>query len=160
MLHFKRLRSNVKENFSNYYEFHNCINDLIQNEAVRSMKNFIQHSNVTCLDHSINVAYHSYKICVKLGFDYKSAARGGLLHDFFLYDWHKTKPDKGMHGFTHPYAALENANRLFVLNKLEKDIICKHMWPLTLKLPRYKESFVVTLMDKYCAFMEIIKQGI
>jgi uncharacterized protein len=87
-------------------------------------------------------------------FDYLSAARGGMLHDFFLYDWHITKHG-GLHGFTHSAAALENADRLFCLNDLEKDIILKHMWPLTIRMPRYKESFVVLIIDKYCASMEI-----
>lgn len=159
MFNYKRLRYKSKADLCTYDEFQKCISDLIIDESVRSMKNFIQHSSVTCLDHSVNVAFHSFRVCFILGLDYKSAARGGLLHDFFLYDWHKTKPEKGLHGFTHPFAALENANRLFVLNKLEKDIICKHMWPLTLKFPRYRESFVVTLIDKYCTLIEIVKRG-
>jgi uncharacterized protein len=43
------------------------------------------------------------------------------------------------------------------LNDIEKDIIEKHMWPLTLKLPKYKEAFIVSFVDKYCAFMESIR---
>ncbi|MFL0194785.1 HD family phosphohydrolase [Clostridium sp. WILCCON 0269] len=147
----------LKEDPDNYDEYKHCINDLIQNEAVLSMGNFIQHSNISCLRHSIYVSYMSYLVCKKLGLDYSSAARGGLLHDFFLYDWHIKRYDSGLHGFTHPYTALGNANKLFHLNDVEKDIIVKHMWPLTIKLPKYKESFVVTLADKYCASMEIIK---
>jgi uncharacterized protein len=94
-----------------------------------------------------------------MGFDYRSAARGGLLHDFFLYDWHIGKPYRGLHGFIHPYIALENANQYFCLNELEKDVIQKHMWPLTIRLPRYKETFVVLLVDKYCATKEIVNWG-
>jgi len=30
------------------------------------------------------------------------------------------------------------------------------MFPLTPKPPLYKESFVVCLVDKYCAFMEFL----
>jgi len=43
------------------------------------------------------------------------------------------------------------------LNDTEKDIIEKHMWPLTIRLPKNKESLVVSLVDKYCSFMEIAK---
>ena len=39
-------------------------------------------------------------------------------------------------------------------NEVEKDIILKHMWPLTFKLPTYSESYIVTTADKYCATRE------
>lgn len=140
-------------------EYEECISDLINHETTRLMKNYIQHSDVSCLDHCLYVSYLSYKVCKKLGHDYRSAARGGLLHDFFLYDWHIGKPYKGLHGFVHPNIALQNANKYFLLNDIEKDIIKRHMWPLTIGLPRYKETFVVLMIDKYCASTEIIKLG-
>jgi len=157
MINLIKSRLKLKIDSSDYEEYKDCISDLAQNESICSMESFIQHSNVTCLEHSMYVSYISYSVCKRLGLDYRSAARGGLLHDFFLYDWHITKSDKGLHGFTHPYTALKNANMLFCLNDLEKDIIVKHMWPLTVKLPKYKETFIVVFVDKYCAFMEIIK---
>ena len=45
----------------------------------------------------------------------------------------------------------------FTLNDLEKDVIVKHMWPLTIKFPKYKESYIVTFVDKYCATVEFFK---
>ncbi|MDF2986558.1 MAG: family phosphohydrolase [Eubacterium sp.] len=152
-----RSRLNLKADFSSEKEYEECVADLIQHGMVDSMKNLIQHGNTNCLEHSLNVSYSSYLICRRLGFDYRSAARGGLLHDFFLYDWHRGKPYKGLHGFMHPYFALQNANRYFNLNDLEKDIIKKHMWPLTIKFPRYKETFVVLFVDKFCALGEMVK---
>ena len=134
------------------------VSDLIENEVVLSMKNFIQHGSTTCCDHCLSVSYYSYKIAKKFNLDAKSAARAGLLHDLFLYDWHKVlekKPLFQKHGFTHPRTALENACKYFNLNEIEKDIIEKHMWPLTLrKVPKYKESVVVTMVDKYCSTKE------
>ena len=43
------------------------------------------------------------------------------------------------------------------INKLpkEKEIIRKHMWPLTAPLPYYKESYMVSLADKICATLEM-----
>lgn len=139
-----------------YQDYKNCIRDLIEDEAVQSMKGYLHHNNVTCLDHSLHVSYKSYLICRYLKIDYESAARGGLLHDFFLYDWRKAKPRNGLHGYTHPGVALANANKRFKLNTVEKDIIIKHMWPLTIALPKYKESYVVALVDMYCALIEVI----
>lgn len=157
MIDLIKSKLNYKENTGNFQEYKNCISDLAENETVCSMDNFVQHSNITCLQHCIYVSYISYLMCRHLGLDYRCAARGGFLHDFFLYDWHITKLNNGLHGFTHPYTALENANKLFNLNDMEKDIIVKHMWPLTIKLPKYRETFIVLLADKYCACMEIIK---
>ena len=28
------------------------------------------------------------------------------------------------------------------------------MWPVTISLPKYKESYILTLVDKYCALNE------
>ncbi|MGB4440447.1 MAG: HD domain-containing protein [Sedimentibacter sp.] len=146
--------SSIKCSFCDEYK--DCVNDLIDHEIVRSMENFIQHYNINCLEHSISVSYYSYVICRFLGLDYCAAARGGLLHDLFLYDWHTTKTRNGLHGFTHPKTALENAKKYYKLNMLEEDIIVKHMWPLTLKMPKYKESYIVSLVDKYCSLIEIV----
>ena len=142
-------------------EYYNIIKDMIETEKVKSMDNFIQHGSTTTLEHCISVSYASYRIAKKLKLDYISVARAGLLHDFFLYDWHKLPPEKRLfkkHGFTHPGIALKNAQEQFHLNKKEKDIIIKHMWPLTFtKVPRYKESILVSLVDKYISTKETIK---
>lgn len=80
---------------------------------------------------------------------------GGMLHDLFLYDWRKPRPNgKGLHAFRHSRLALNNAMSLFDLNSIEKDIILKHMWPLTISLPKYRESFIITFVDKYVTLLE------
>lgn len=115
------------------------------------------HADISCFGHSVFVAYLSFRICRRLGWDYHAAARGGLLHDLFLYDWRIKDSHTGPHGFTHPHAALQNASRLCNLTAVEKDIILKHMWPLTPMLfYRYKESFVVSCSDKICALAEAL----
>lgn len=157
MIEWIKSKLSLKADSSSDGEYEKCIRDLIQHEIVGSMKNFIQHGDRNCLEHSIYVSYISYRVCRWLGLDYRSAARGGLLHDFFLYDWHIGKPYRGLHGFIHPNIALQNANKYFHLNDREKDIIQKHMWPLTLRLPRYKDAFVVLSVDKYCALVEFVK---
>lgn len=140
-----------------YYE---CIKDVFNSDPVQLMDTFIQHGKITTFEHCVNVSYRSYKIAKFFKMDYKSAARAGLLHDMFLYDWHlqpKGDPFFQKHGFTHPERALKNAMFYFELNKKEIDIISKHMWPLTLrKVPRYKESFVVSFVDKYIACKETV----
>lgn len=135
-------------------DYVNCISDLFKHENVKSMVNYIQHGDVSCLEHSIRISYRSFVICRFLRLDWASVARGGLLHDYFLYDWHNS-PCK-WHGFVHPKLALANASRDFDLNNIEKNIIKTHMWPLTIIPPRYLESFIVCLVDKYCSLFETL----
>lgn len=139
-------------------EFNLIIKDLVENDTVQQMKNYRQHFDTTTFDHCVTVAYCAYKMCKALHFDYKSAARAGMLHDLFLYDWRKPRPDgKGLHAFRHPRTALNNAMKIFDLNKIEQDAILKHMWPLTVILPRYKESYIITIADKYATLSENVK---
>ncbi|MGN1296883.1 MAG: HD family phosphohydrolase [Clostridia bacterium] len=136
-------------------DFSDIIRPLIENETVLQMKNFRQHYETTCFDHCLTAAYYCYCICKKYHLDYKSATRAAMLHDLFLYDWRERQPDrKGLHAFTHGKTACENACKLFNLNDKEKDIIIKHMWPVTIAFPKSFEGFVLTFVDKYCAMSE------
>ena len=119
------------------------------------MKNFRQHYETSCFEHCYVVAFYCYLICKKYNLDYKSATRAAMLHDLFLYDWRKRQEGrKGLHAFTHGRTACENACKLFDLNEKEKDMIIKHMWPVTIELPKSLEGFVLTFVDKYCATSE------
>jgi len=51
---------------------------------------------------------------------------------------------------------LHNAMQLFSVNAVEKDIIQNHMWPATHHMPHYKESYVIVVVDKYCAALEYV----
>lgn len=131
------------------------VEDIISNDLVQQMKQYRQHFNVSCFDHCLFVSYNLYILCKKHKLDSVSAARAGLIHDLFLYDWRKREDGrKGFHAFTHPKAAYQNAKEIFNLNEKEKDIILKHMWPVTIKIPRYKETFLMTYVDKYMACIE------
>ena len=147
----------AKTDLNKYTEFYKIVQDLISNETVQKMKNYRQHYDTSTYEHCFYVSYISYKICKKLGLDYKAAARAGMLHDLFLYDWRNSKKALNLersHAFIHPKIALENASKLFNLTKKEKDIIAKHMWPVTIALPKYPESFIVTFVDKYSTLQE------
>lgn len=136
-------------------EFNMIIYDLANHPTVQKMKLYRQHYDTNCFDHCYNVAFYSYLICKKLNLDYISVSRAGMLHDLFLYDWRKKQPEhKRFHGFRHPRIALNNASKLFELNEKEKDIILKHMWPITIIPPKYIEGYIITLTDKYCALEE------
>ncbi len=135
-------------------EFNAAIADLLDSPLVQSMNQLEQHSkNATLLDHLVYTSYISYILCKRLGLNEIAAARGALLHDF------RTKDIKSFiySIFTHSELAMKEANTHFNLTELEQDIIKKHMWPATPFLfPKYKESFLVCMVDKYCATMELL----
>jgi uncharacterized protein len=142
--------------------FINDLNKIINNSKLLSTKQYIAHGNTSCLLHSIAVAYYSYKVAKYLkiiSYHEKDLIRGALLHDYYLYDWHEKDSSHRLHGFYHPGKALRNAESDFNLNNIERDIIKKHMFPLTLSPPRYRESILVCIVDKICSLYETFKIG-
>lgn len=147
----KKVRSFQNEAIAEFYQH---IQPLLELEQVQSLGNYTQHHCYSRLNHSLDVAYFSFYIAKLFGWDAKSAARGGLLHDLFLYDRHAEGAFYKDHMRNHPVVALENARQICELNKVEENIIRRHMWLATLVPPRYKEGFIVTFVDKYCAVRE------
>ena len=141
---------------ADYQSFYDCIYDLLCDEAVRDMEHIRQHTaSVTRLDHSMFVAYTTFRICRLFNLRFDEAARGALLHDLFMYDQHLSQYHKG-HLRRHPAVALENASSRFPLSGIECDAICHHMWPFNIKNPpRSMEAVIVCLLDKVCSVAEV-----
>ncbi len=141
-------------------DYFDCISDIIDSCELRQLKDITHHICTTRFQHCINVSYYSYLICRKLRLDARSAARAGLLHDLFYYNRkaYNASRIKGQlsHSNMHSLLAAENASRRFNISDLERDIIEKHMWPATKQLPKYKEGYVIVLVDKYCALLEFV----
>ena len=157
----RKIISNMMERKPLEAEYYRVIRDIYGHGEFLKLRDYFHH-NSSIYDHVNEVAYLSYRICKYLKLDYRSAARGALLHDFFLYNWRDHDepelPRDKNHGIAHPGIALANAEKYFSLNDVERDIIRKHMWPLTLVPPRYKESFVVSFADKYLSSKEFIDE--
>ena len=133
-------------NFKYKNQYLNYVSDLMQDTAVQSMRLLPQHrAGVSCYHHSVLVSYASWRVCDWLGLDARAAARGGLLHDFYLYNWRDAASHPGIrHGSQHPEVALRNARARFSLTWREEDIILSHMFPYTpTKVYRCLESAVV-----------------
>lgn len=135
--------------------------DEIESEScIRETEDFLQHGTTSRYLHSVAVAYYSYKLAIIFGIHLhlKEIVRGGLLHDYYLYDTKVNDPALRGHGHLHPKVALKNASLDFRLTELEQDIILKHMFPVTITPPKYKEGFIVSLIDKACAVYEFLKR--
>lgn len=145
----------------NYDLFNEILSECETHENFLKSKDYMAHGKQSLYEHVVYVARscYEYSILHNKKVSLRELTRGALLHDYYLYDWHVLEGRQRLHGLRHPLIALKNAKLEFDLSDKEKDIIKKHMWPLTLfAIPRYRESFYVMWFDKVCAIKEMIKR--
>jgi len=135
-------------------EFMSIAAPVLENPVVASLSRYKHHGGKTRLDHVKEVAWLSFLLGKRFSLDYRAMVRGALLHDLFFYDWLHEGPR--LHGFRHHNIALENAKKITALSPKEKDIIKKHMWPLTIVPPRYTESLIVCMVDTFCSVTDYL----
>ena len=75
------------ENNSIACEYMDCVKDIYHSNSMKKLDKFEQHNHTSRLQHSVNVSYYSFLWSKKLGLDYRSAARAGLMHDMYYYDF-------------------------------------------------------------------------
>lgn len=137
-------------------EYMSIINQILSNEEFGQLKD-IQHHNQTRLKHCLKVSYYSYKVAKRMGLHYDEVARAGLLHDFYLGQVNEQKKIKDkflLFTSKHPKQAVENSLQYFDLTEKEIDIIRTHMFPVDIKVPKYAESWIVSIVDKLVSFKE------
>ena len=142
-------------------EFVDIVSDIVALDEYQKMKNYTHHIGYTRYQHCLNVAWYTYLWCKRSGLNYKSATRGAMLHDFYLYDQHKgEQPIPGRHVEVHPMVALANADKYFEVDEIMYDCITHHMFPSTSIRPVTMEGYIVSIADKYCAGLEVGKTGV
>ena len=137
-----------------YKSFNSIAKEIISNKKFLTLKNE-SHHGMTRYDHSMNVARAVYKYAIKFNLDYIHATRAAILHDFF-----RNSDFINQHGLiqgvVHPDIAVANAKGEFELNEMEENMIESHMFPLCATLPRYKEAWLLTCIDKMQATFEYL----
>lgn len=137
----------------NDIKYYNLVYDILNDNVFKKIDNCIHHG-ISRFDHSCRVSYYSYKVSKALGLNYKEVARAGLLHDFFFSE-NFTNKEKLKSMFIHSKKSLNNSIKYFNLTEREKDIIISHMFPLNVnKIPKYMESWIVSIVDKCVAVYE------
>ena len=129
------------------------VNNILDNDEFLKIRQ-IEHHGISRYDHSLKVSYYSYRIAKALHLDYEQTAVGGLLHDFFLSPEDRTQKDRLVSVFTHPKQAVDMAKSQFDLTTKEIDMIRSHMFPINLSVPKYAESWIVSMVDKCVATNE------
>ncbi len=133
-------------------EFNIIVNDILKCDEFIDLKYEIHHG-ISRLEHSLNVAKLTYLMCKFLHIKkLEETTRAALLHDFF-----KDKEVKSFRFLNHPDSAINNASLYFQINDFQKNIIGAHMFPVTKVLPKYKESWLVSLSDKIMAVNECLR---
>lgn len=136
----------------NDLSFDSISKEILENRKFQKIA-YESHHGITRMDHSLRVAKYVYKISKKLKLDYESATRAAILHDFFTNE--EFGDNHGLiQGVVHPEIALQNAKGEFKLNAIEENAIESHMFPLNTKMPKYKESWILTGVDKVVAIYE------
>ena len=130
------------------------VNNILDNDEFLKIRQ-IEHHGISRYDHSLKVSYYSYRIAKALHLDYEQTAIGGLLHDFFLSPEDRTQSDRLKSVFTHPKQAVSMAKNYFDLTTKEEDMIRSHMFPINLSIPKYAESWIVSMVDKCVATNEL-----
>ena len=150
------MESKLKLSEERQHLFNLVLSELEQKGNLVHEKKAIQHGSTTVYEHSVGVAGASLKLAelFHIKVNEKALVKGALLHDYFLYDWHEKRKGHHFHGFTHPGTALKNAEKEYELGDIERNIISRHMFPLTIVPPMCREAWLVCLADKYCAVKE------
>ena len=134
-------------------EFMSVAKPILDHQEFLKTKSVVHHGN-TRYNHSVRVGYIAYKLSRLMGLDTISTIRGGVLHDFFLERDDESIVSETKMWIKHPTIAKENAIEYFGVNEKEQNIIESHMFPISNKTPKYKESWIVSFSDKIVASVE------
>ncbi len=140
----------------NKEEFNSLIEDIKSNNKFNKLTKELHHG-ITRYDHSMRVAKWTYNICSKFNIKNKNEiTRAALLHDFYV-----DKDLASEHSYEklgeHPDVALQNSLKYFELDEVQQDIIKSHMFPCTNVIPKYKESWLVSAVDKTVSTYEMLR---
>ncbi len=137
-----------------YLEFYQIIEPILLTGEMQKRKDYPHHINESVYAHVLRVSYDCYRIGKQLGMDYKALTIAGLLHDFYEKPWQyntEKKPFLQNHAFTHAKEAVLNSKKIYgaeIVTPKVESIMITHMFPLNRKIPRNKEAWLLTLIDK------------
>lgn len=137
-------------------EFNSLVEDIINNKQFNKLDDELHHG-ITRYEHSMRVARWTYKVCRFFKMNNKDeVTRAALLHDFYVNEDLVSSNGATKLG-EHPTKALENSLKYFKLDEIQQDIIKTHMFPCNFDIPKYKESWLVSGVDKLVSSYEMLR---
>lgn len=136
-------------------EFNEIVKDILDIQEFQELDHELHHG-ISRYGHSMRVAKSTYNIAKKMHWDYEKATRAALLHDFFL-DYQLEECNIAQTWCRHPEIALENAKKYVELDERQENAIVSHMFPTCKVMPKYKESWLISGVDKVVSFYEMYR---
>ena len=137
-------------------QFNSLVQDIINNKSFNKLNKELHHG-ITRYEHSMRVARWTYKVCNALNMKHKDdVTRAALLHDFYINEDLVSNNGASKLG-EHPSVALKNSKKHFKISDLQADIIKTHMFPCNLNIPKHKESWLVSGIDKAVSTYEMLR---
>lgn len=135
-------------------DFEQLCSDILSNNKFNQLSHELHHG-ISRYEHSLRVARYTYMVGKSLHMkNLDKMTRAALLHDFYL-DEQFNKENSVEKLSLHPSIAAKNAKEMFNTNEMQDNIIKSHMFPIKGEIPKYKESWLVSGMDKTAATYEM-----
>lgn len=136
-------------------DFETTCQDILINDKFNELKHELHHG-ISRYDHSMRVARLTYKMTKLLHMkNAEITTRAALLHDFYTDNDFNDNENSIKKLSEHPMIAAENAKKYYNIGNIEENIIKSHMFPIKGEIPKYKESWLVSAMDKTAATYEM-----
>ena len=121
------------------------------------------HITGNVAEHSRNTAEYGRRMCEWLnrhGIDVseEDVVQACLLHDIGMTEDRVHDSAGWRKAFWHPRKGARIARDEYHVNKVQYNAIKRHMWPICIIPPRYKEGWVVMAADKYCSIRELSRK--
>lgn len=146
-----KLTDERKESLEKTYQHY------LHHEAILKMKEIPAHIGSNVYIHTFKVVKAVMKKAVKShkNLDLENLLVAAIFHDYYLYDWRKTKERPHPHGKYHPGIAANNAKRDFNISEESQRMIKTHMWPFNFfSPPKGKEARILCNVDTWVALKE------
>lgn len=144
------------------HEIQTDAGEILGTDLFQEAANTDHHYGYTIANHEIHVCIIALLIVAVLTFlgihfHVRELVRGIMCHDLGLVGRYDGRFYSGRDcAFRHPLESEKEAEKICShLTPIEADVITKHMFPLCKTgIPSYRETWVITIADKWCAVTE------
>ncbi len=133
--------------------------EILCSEDFRGSFSQTHHFNSTVGDHTLGVTVEAVKICLRMGFTdeetLRNVVKACLCHDLGILGRDEKFSNNAQCLMRHPIDSVEKYKEVTgEENERILDSIVCHMFPLKLRIPKYKEGWILTLADKTASLKE------